>query len=86
MSMPKEVLHQLVDKLSESDITAAERYLSYLIAESKRRFIEALNNATEEDETLSEQEKLALGSFLESEEEGHTKPWEAVKKELGLRG
>lgn len=84
MSIPKEVLHQLVDELPESDITAAERYLSYLIAESKRRFIEALNNAPKDDEPLCEQEELALESSKKALEKGQAKPWEDVKKELGL--
>lgn len=66
MSIPKELLHQLVEELPESDITSAERYLSYLIAKSKRRFIEALNNAPEDDEALSEQEKTAFESFIKS--------------------
>jgi len=84
MSIPKEILHQLVDELPDSDITAAERYLSYLIAESKRRFIEALSNAPEDNEPISKQEKIALESSKEALEKGHIKPWDDVKRELGL--
>ncbi len=74
-------LHELVDVLPESKIEAANRCLEALADEA---FLEALRNAPEDDEPLTEEDLKAIEEAEEDIRLGRVTPWEEVKKELGL--
>lgn len=74
-------LHELVDALPASKVDAANEYLEALAHEA---FIEALRNAPEDDEPLTEEDCKAIEEGREDVRQGQVKPWEQVKKELGL--
>ena len=77
----KERLHELVDLLPASKVEAANKYLESLADEA---FMEALRNASEDDEPLAENDLKAIEEAEEDIVQGRVTPWEDVKKELGL--
>ncbi len=77
----KERLHELVDALPASKVEAANKCLEALADEA---FLEALRNAPEDDEPLTEEDSKAIEEAEEDIRQGRVTPWEEVKKELGL--
>ncbi|MDR3553865.1 MAG: hypothetical protein P4L55_03840 [Syntrophobacteraceae bacterium] len=77
----KERLHELVDALPASKVETVHRYLEALADEA---FLDALRNAPEDDEPLTEEDLKAIAEAEEDIRQGRTTPWEEVKKELGL--
>ena len=47
-------------------------------------FVQALRNAPEDDEPLTEEDLKAIEEAEEDIRQGRVKPWEQVKRELGL--
>lgn len=77
----KESLHELVDTPPASKVEAASKCLEALAEEA---FLEALRNAPEDDEPLTEDDLKAIEEAEEDIRQGRVTPWEEVKKELGL--
>jgi len=73
-------LHQLVDKLPDSEILRAERVLQVL-RETADPVVYALDNAPEDDEPESPEEALAVAEAWRDEE---TLTTDEVKKRLGI--
>ena len=66
----KEDLHRLVDKLPESEVPAAERYLEYLSVARQDPFLRALLNAPLDDEPETEDERAAMAEARAALERG----------------
>jgi hypothetical protein len=79
----KATLHQLIEELPESELVAAERFLTYLrdIADPVRR---ALLNAPWDDEPETEEERQAVQEARDELTRGDVYPIEEVRRELGL--
>ena len=75
----REKLHELLDALPESKIKAVKRYLESLADEA---FLEALRNAPEDDEPLTEDELRAIEEGREAVKRGETTPLEDVMREF----
>ena len=77
----KDRLHKLVDALPENQVEAAKKYLESL---ADKAFLEALRNAPEDDEPLTEDELRAIEEGREAVKRGETTPLEDVMREFGL--
>jgi hypothetical protein len=59
----RQALHDLVDRLPEEQLDAAEERLSELTPVSREEFWKRLDEAPYDDEPLSERESRALGKW-----------------------
>lgn len=75
-------LHELVDRLSERDLPAAQSYLRYLADLARDPFLRALAEAPIDDEPETEEERLAVEEAKAEVARGEVYPWEQVKAEL----
>jgi hypothetical protein len=80
----KEDLHRLVDKLPESEVPAAERYLEYLSVARQDPFLRALLNAPLDDEPETEDERAAMAEARAALERGEVITDEDLRRDLGL--
>ena len=77
-------LHELVDALPESKVETANKYLERLLSDESNAFLQALLDAPEDDEPLTEGELKAIEEGRKAISEGRVKSWEQVKRDLGL--
>ena len=80
----KERLHELVDALPPGKVGAANKYLESLVSDDDA-FLEALRNAPEDDEPLTEEEAESIRrgiAYFESGGKGI--PMEEILAEFGL--
>ncbi|PHJ37820.1 hypothetical protein P378_13650 [Desulforamulus profundi] len=75
-------LHRLVDALPDHKVRTVKQIIEIIIRENP--WEELLASPPEVDEHLTEEEKLAINEAEQDIAAGLTKPWEQVKKELGL--
>ena len=80
----KERLHELVDALPESEVEKAKRYLECLVSDECDAFLQALRDAPEDDEPLTEGELKAIEEGRKAVARGETTPLEDVMREFGL--
>lgn len=82
----KRELHQLVDSLPLKEIKAAKRFLEFLLSRRDENdlMLEALMNAPDDEESLDILETSGLREGLREIARGETRPWDEIKKELGL--
>jgi hypothetical protein len=78
----KERLHRLVDTLPDEEAETAARILEALHTPAGPRY--TLDNAPEDDEPYSEEERAAVAEALEDVRAGRVRPLADVKAELGL--
>lgn len=83
-SVSKAELYDLVDALPESEAPVAKKFLEFLISKSGDPLVQALLKAQIDDEPLTEEDLRDLEEAEKAITEGKVKPWEEVKKELGL--
>lgn len=79
----KERLYQLVDRIPEGEVHAAERYLEYL-AWHGDPLLRRLFEAPYDDEPTSEEEEAGVREAWDDYGAGRVQTLEEVKKELGL--
>lgn len=79
----KERLHELVDRIPEGEVRAAERYLEYL-AWHGDPLLRKLLEAPYDDEPISEEEEAGVREAWDDYRAGRVHTLEEVKKELGL--
>jgi len=79
----KERLHELVDRIPEGEVQAAERYLEYL-AWHGDPLLRKLLEAPYDDERVSEEEEAAVREAWDDVRAGRMHSLEEVKKEFGL--
>ena len=80
----KDRLHELVEALPESKVEAANKYLECLVRDECDPFLQALRNAPEDDEPLTEEELKAIEEGRKAVARGETTPLEDVMREFGL--
>jgi len=80
--MNREALHDLVDRLPEPEVVAAQRYLEYLNASPVYR---AALSAPKDDEPVTEGDVLAIEKALDDVQAGRTVPHDEILHEFGLK-
>jgi len=75
-------LHELVDALPEAETHAAKRYLEYL-RYRQLPGLQALLDAPEEEEELTEATRNRLRERLQEAEAGHTISHDEIQREFG---
>ena len=80
---PRDRLHRLVDRLPETEVHAAARYLEYL-SERGDPLVRIAMAAPEEDEELSERGHRLLDEGRKDFAAGRTHAVDEVKRELDL--
>lgn len=79
----KEELYQLIEKLPESELATARRFLEYLCTVSQDPVARALQQAPIDDEPVTPEEAEAIREALREVERGETIPHEEVLRRLG---
>ena len=74
----REKLRAFVEHLADDRVEAALRML-----EESDPMLAALLNAPEDDEPLTEEERLAVEQAIQEAERGELIPWEQLRDELG---
>ncbi|MHB8918275.1 MAG: hypothetical protein ACYC4H_09650 [Desulfocucumaceae bacterium] len=83
MTTHREELYRLVDALPEKEIGAAARFLSFIIASAQKELtMSYLNSLPVDDESLTEEDLLAIEAAEKDIAEGRVKSWEQIKKEM----
>lgn len=80
----KDKLHHLVDRLPDSEVPAAERYLEYLSLARRDPFLQALVNAPLDDEPETEEERAAVAEARSALEGGEVISDDDLRRDLGL--
>lgn len=84
MSMEREKMHRLVERIPETEVTHALRYLQYLEEIGEDPVRRALDNAPLDDEPETEEERAAVEEGKADLRAGRTLSTEELKRELGL--
>jgi hypothetical protein len=79
----RDTLHRLIDELSESELTTAERFLNYLRATADP-VLKALLDAPIDGEPETEEERRAVQAAREELARGEVRTLEEVRRELGV--
>lgn len=77
-------LYSLTDMLPETEIHSAMRYLEFLISRTHDPVLQTLLNAAYDNESVEEDELLAVREAERDIAEGKTRPIESVMREFGL--
>jgi hypothetical protein len=77
-------LLRLIKGLPDSEIIVAKRFVEFLITNIQDPLLLALAMAPLDDEPLTPEEREAIQEAREDIKAGRVKPWEVVKKEMGL--
>lgn len=82
----RDELHHLVDALPKREIAAAKRFLEFLLSRKAENdpWVKFLENPPIDDEPLDEDDLEAIEAADKDIAEGRVKPWDQVKKGLGL--
>jgi hypothetical protein len=76
-------LHQLVDELPDSEVTAAERFLEYLTA-AQDPFLRALASAPLDEEPESQEDRTAVDEGREALGQGDVVSDKELRHQLGI--
>lgn len=80
--MNRETLHELVERIPEQELSAAQRFLEYLSVSPAYR---AALAALPDDEPVTEGDAAAIARAREDIRAGRVVPHEEVLSEFGLR-
>lgn len=80
--MNREALHNLVDRIPEEELRAAQRFLEYLAVGPAHR---AALAATPDDEPVTEGDEAAIERAREEVRRGKVTSHDEVLREFGLR-
>lgn len=82
---PRDALHHLVDELPDQEVLRASRVLLALLDSTKEEEpLYTLDNAPEDDEPVTDDERRAIEEALRDVREGNVVPHEEVKRRWGL--
>lgn len=84
MTLAKNNLHELIDKLPDTEAESAKRFLEFLIAQADRVYIQALNEMPIDDEPLTNEDLKAIQEGREDSKAGRHQTLSEVMKELGV--
>jgi hypothetical protein len=79
--MSRRTLHDLVDRIPEEELSAAQRFLEYLAVSPAYR---AALSAPPDDEPVSDGDAAAIARALEEIRTGKVVPHDEVLREFGL--
>ncbi len=82
MSVAKKRIHELVERLPETDEPVVLRYLEFLAEGSKARIARSLANAPIDDEPLTQEDWEAIRKGEENISHGHVISVEDALREL----
>ena len=80
--MRRRTLHELVDRIPEEELSAAQRFLEYLAVSPAYR---AALSAPADDEPVTEDDAAAIARALEEIRTGKAVPHDDLLREFGLR-
>jgi hypothetical protein len=80
--MSRDILHDLVDRIPEEELAAAERFLEYLAVSPAYR---AALSAPPDDEPVTEADALAIQRVREEVRAGSVVTHDEILREFGLR-
>ncbi len=80
----REELHELIDRLPESELPAVRSYLHYLAETNSDRVLRALVNAPVDDEPETEEERKSVEEGRKALAEGRVLSDEEMARDLGL--
>ncbi len=80
--MSRSTLHELVDRIPDSELSAAERYLQFLSYNAAYR---AARTAPIDDEAVTDQDAAAMRRAAEEVARGEAVDHDEILKEFGLR-
>ncbi len=80
----REELHELIDRLPESELPAVRSYLRYLAEVATDPVLRTLLNAPLDDEPETEEERIAVQEAKEDLAAGRVVSSEDVRREFGL--
>ncbi len=80
--MSRHTLHKLVDRISEEELAAAQRFLEYLAISPAYR---AALSAPPDDEPVTEGDAAAIARAQEEIRTGKVVPHDDLLREFGLR-
>lgn len=84
MSLAKNNLHDLIDKLPDTEAESARRFLEFLIAQADKVYIQALREMPMDDEPLTDEDLNAIKEGREDIKAGRIQTLSEVMQELGL--
>ena len=84
MSLAKNNLHDLIDKLPDTEAESARRFLEFLIAQADKVYIQALREMPIDDEPLTDEDLNAIKDSREDIKAGRTQTLSEVMQDLGL--
>jgi hypothetical protein len=82
VASPKQLLHEMVDHLSDADVADTLAYVRWLVSEEAASYDP--ESAPFDDEPETDDERAAVARALEQLERGDTVPHAQVRRELGL--
>ncbi len=80
--MSRHTLHELIDRIPEDELSAAQRFLEFLAASPAYR---AALSAPPDDEPVTDGDASAISRAREEVRSGKTVPHEDVLREFGIR-
>jgi hypothetical protein len=80
--MNRDTLHQLIDRIPEAELPAAQRFLEFLASSPAFR---AALSASSDDEPVSEGDAAAIAKAREEIRAGKTVPHDDILREFDLR-
>ena len=83
-TVTREALHSLVDRLSERELSYAERFLRFLLVSQEDPVARAIANAPEDNEEETPEEAEAVRRAKEDLAAGRVKTAQQMRRELGL--
>ncbi len=81
----REELHELVDRLADKDVPAAQSYLRYLAELARDPLLRALAEAPIDDEEETDEERIAVQEGKDEIARGEYRSWDEVNAELLAR-
>ena len=78
----KEELHDLVEKLPDSELATAQRFLRYLYETSTDPLLRPLMNAPSDDELETEEERSTVQEAKQEIARGEVYSWEEIRAKL----
>lgn len=82
MSVAKNNLHDLIDKLPDTEAESARRFLEFLIAQADKVYIQALREMPMDDEPLTDEDLNAIREGREDIKAGRVQTISEVMQKL----
>jgi hypothetical protein len=80
--MSRETLHNLIDRIPEDELSAAQRFLQYMAMAPAYR---AALSAPSDDESVTDDDAAAIAKAREEVRAGRVVPHDELMQEFGLR-